>query len=82
MPRCPKPRYTKTFYDWDEVPLFLETTDLCNLLHLSEPTIIRMLNSGEIKGVRFGKQWRVNKSDFMEYCKVGEAKQLLGVANL
>ena len=71
MPRCPKPRYTKKYTDWDEVPLFLKTTDLCNLLELSEPTIIRMLNSGQLKGVRFGNQWRINKTDLMEYCKAG-----------
>lgn len=33
--------------------------DVCHLLGLSRPTVREMLNGGDIRGVRIGRNWRV-----------------------
>jgi len=35
--------------------------DVIRILHLGRNTVYNMLNSGEIKAVRFGRQWRIPK---------------------
>ena len=67
MPRCPKPRYTKKYVNWDEVPLFLSVEDVCILWELSDKTILNMLNSGSLKGFKVGDRWRIPKESVQNY---------------
>lgn len=67
MPRCPKPRYTKKYTNWDEVPLFLSVEDVCILWELSDKTILNMLNSGSLKGFKVGDRWRIPKESVQNY---------------
>lgn len=67
MPRCPKPRYTKKYVSWDEVPLFLSVEDVCILWELSDKIILNMLNSGSLKGFKVGDRWRIPKESVQNY---------------
>lgn len=67
MPRCPKPRYTKEYVNWDEVPLFLTVQDVSILWKLSDNTIQSMLTKGELKGVKVGAQWRIPKESVKNF---------------
>ena len=67
MPRCQKPRYTKKYVDWADVPLFLSVEDVCILWELSDKTILNMLNSGSLKGFKVGDRWRIPKENVQNY---------------
>lgn len=43
--------------------------ELALVLSVSEQTIRRMFNRGELKGFKIGKQWRILKKDFEAYLK-------------
>lgn len=43
--------------------------ELAVVLSVSEQTIRRMFNRGELKGFKIGKQWRILKKDFEAYLK-------------
>ena len=67
MPRCQKPRYTKEYVDWAEVPLFLSPADVSILWKLTEKTITNMLNDGTLKGFKVGDRWRIPKESVQNY---------------
>ncbi len=66
-PRCPKPRYTKKYTDWAELPLLLTTDQVCTILTMSETTLLRNLRNGTIPGKQIGRKWLVSKSALREY---------------
>lgn len=66
----------KLIYDWNKIPVVLDPQLAGLLLGLHPDTVARMIKSGEIKGFRIGKQWRINRRDIMELC--GESEQQLG----
>lgn len=37
------------------------------ILHVSERTVTRMCASGELKAVKVGHQWRINRDALLEY---------------
>jgi excisionase family DNA binding protein len=41
------------------VPEYLTTTEVASLLKFTPATVREMVKRGEIKAVRFGRQWRV-----------------------
>ena len=67
MPRCQKPRYTKEYVNWAEVPLFLSPADVSILWKLTEKTITKMLNDGTLKGFKVGDRWRIPKENVQNY---------------
>ena len=56
-------RYT----DWAQVPLILNLTDCCKLLGKTEPTVRKKLQSGEIRGVKSGNSWMIEKNVIREF---------------
>ena len=42
--------------------------EVATKLGLSRPTVVRLANSGVLKGHKFGKQWRFPKTTYDELC--------------
>ncbi|WP_288979595.1 helix-turn-helix domain-containing protein [uncultured Parvimonas sp.] len=50
---------------------FYTAKEIAEILQLKERTIQNWIKDGKIKGVKFGKCWRVSEEDFKEFCKNG-----------
>ena len=46
---------------------WLSVADICEYMDVSSFVVTRMLRSGEIKGVKFGREWRVARADFEDF---------------
>ncbi|MFE2993356.1 helix-turn-helix domain-containing protein [Streptomyces sp. NPDC059262] len=47
----------------------LTVKQVAEILKISEKTARKMLNNGEIKGFKVGREWRVSAEKFNEYLK-------------
>ncbi len=63
----------KTVYNWEEVPVVINLPFVAIILKANPEVVRRYLASGKLKGFKVGKEWRVNKSDLMEFVGVEEA---------
>lgn len=45
----------------------LDMYELCCFLNISEPTARKLLENGEIKGKKVGRQWRILKQNVLDY---------------
>lgn len=63
----------KTIYNWEEVPVVINLPFVAIILKANPEVVRRYLASGKLKGFKVGKEWRVNKSDLMEFVGVEEA---------
>lgn len=50
---------------------FLIVKDIAKILHVSRWKVYHLLESGELKGFRIGRQWRVEMKDFSSYVDPG-----------
>lgn len=46
---------------------WLSVTDICEYMDVSAFVVTRMLRSGGMPAVKFGREWRVAKSDFEDF---------------
>lgn len=46
---------------------YLMPREVMDLLYIGKNTLYKLLNSGELKGFRIGKQWRVERSELQKY---------------
>ena len=46
---------------------YLTPREVMELLYIGKNTLYKLLNSGELKGFRVGKQWRITKGALQEY---------------
>lgn len=60
----------KFVYNWQEVPLIVDVGYVCRILGVTADTVQSLLRTGELKGRKVGRAWRICKSDIMAY--VGE----------
>lgn len=44
----------------------LTVEDVMDILYLGKNTVYNLLRSGELKGIRFGRVWRIPKSSIEE----------------
>lgn len=70
-PRCRKPIYTKTYTNWDELPVNLTVEMVCCLLFLNEKVVQRKLAAGELKGTKIGGKWIIPKEPLRKLCEGG-----------
>ena len=70
--RTPRPKWTKTYTNWDEVPVVLDVDGAAIVLHYNEDTVRRLLQSGKLKGTKAGKSWRVDKENIRIFLRGGE----------
>ena len=48
---------------------FLTVDECAEVLTVSKMTVYRLMEKGDLKGVRIGRQFRIKASDFDEYLK-------------
>ena len=48
---------------------FYTVSEVAEMLQSHEETIRRKLRSGEIKGINFGKSWRISQENLEKYLK-------------
>ncbi len=53
--------------NWDDLPCLLQMTDVCAVLKITQPTALKLLNGGELPGVKIGNTWRVSKDALRAY---------------
>lgn len=46
---------------------WLSVADICEYMDVSTFVVTRMLRSGGLPAVKFGREWRVAKSDFEDF---------------
>lgn len=51
----------------EELPIMLTPAEVMDILGVGKNTIYRLLNSGELHGVRIGRSWRINAKDLQAY---------------
>lgn len=65
-------------YDYDDyeglderepISEYLTPREVMDLLYIGKNTLYGLLNSGELKGFRVGRQWRVERAALQEYVK-------------
>lgn len=55
-------------YDEDErLALYLTPQEVMALLCIGKNTVYKLLDSGELKGFRIGKQWRVARDELVRF---------------
>lgn len=71
-------------YDYDDyeglderepISEYLTPKEVMDLLYIGKNTLYGLLNSGELKGFRVGKLWRVSKTRLKEYVEKTESVQ-------
>jgi excisionase family DNA binding protein len=50
---------------WSDLPLVLTSDQAAAVLQVKRRTIANMLDRGELRGVKIGKEWRVNRAELM-----------------
>lgn len=65
-------------YEYDEyenlderepISEYLTPREVMDLLYIGKNTLYKLLGSGELKGFRIGRQWRVRKDSLREFTK-------------
>lgn len=58
----------------DQAPIseYLTPREVMDLLYIGKNTLYKLLNSGELKGFRMGRQWRVTKESLKLFCEQAE----------
>lgn len=51
----------RTVYNWEDLPLVLDTTTTALILGTSEQTIFNWLNSGQLKARKIGRRWLIDR---------------------
>lgn len=51
-------------------PDVLSVNQLCEVLHLSKPSVYKLLESGELKSLRVGAKYKIPKVYVMEYMQM------------
>ncbi len=46
---------------------WLSVADICDYMGVSTFVVTRMLRSGDLPGVKMGREWRVSRLDFEEW---------------
>lgn len=63
-------------YDYDDyenldqrepISEYLTPREVMDLLYIGKNTLYKLLGSGELKGFRIGRQWRITKGALQEY---------------
>ena len=53
----------------------LKPEQVAEILNVSMTSVYRWLNTGELKGIRVGKLWRVRKSDLQKIIQQGKEEE-------
>ncbi len=59
---------------WNQVPIVIDLPYVAVVLGANPEVIRRYLASGKLKGFKVGREWRINKSDLMEFVGAKEER--------
>ena len=59
---------------WDQVPIVIDLPYVAVVLGANPEVIRRYLASGKRRGFQVGREWRINKSDLMEFVGAKEER--------
>jgi len=57
----------KAVTNWDKVPLFVDLAYVSAVIGICTETLKKMARSGEFPACKYGRQWRVEKSDWQAF---------------
>lgn len=60
-------RFTKTFMDWDRMPVLLDMEQTCCVLMCSDVTVVKHIQMGHFKGNKLGNKWRIDRDSLREF---------------
>ena len=60
-------KYSKTYVNWEQVPLVLSVSEVCVLLRVSDRTVRNYLIAGELKGKQTDGKWFITKDNLLEF---------------
>jgi excisionase family DNA binding protein len=52
---------------WSDLPLVLTSDQAAAVLQLKRRTIANMLDRGDLRGVKIGKEWRVGRAELIRF---------------
>ena len=52
---------------WSDLPLVLTTEQAATVLQIKRRTIANMLDRGDLRGVKIGKEWRVSRAELLRF---------------
>lgn len=55
--------------DEEELEPYLTPREIMDLLFIGKNTVYQLLNSGQLKGFRVGKQWRVTREELRRFAE-------------
>lgn len=56
---------------------WLSVADICDYMGVSTFVVTRVLRSGELPGVKMGREWRVSRLDFEEWLNAQRVRAVL-----
>ena len=56
-----------TTSQWSDLPLVLTSEQAAAVLQLTRRTITNMLDRGDLRGVRVGKEWRISRAELVRF---------------
>lgn len=65
-PRCKKPVWTRTYVDWDQVPVLMTIQETCILLRWSDQTVRNRIKDGTLRGITVTKNFLVEKQSVID----------------
>lgn len=63
---------------WSDLPLVLTSDQAAAVLQLTRRTITNMLDRGDLRGVKIGKEWRVSRAELQRFVEAGVAPETNG----
>lgn len=54
-------------YKEERAPVVLTAAEAMDILRVGKNTMYRLLNTGELKGLRIGRTWRISLKDLLLY---------------
>lgn len=51
----------------DELPLIMTFAEVQEVLMVSRHTLMKLLHSDKLHGVKVGRQWRISKEEFIRF---------------
>ena len=56
---------------WSDLPLVLTSDQTAEVLQLKRRTVTNMLDRGDLRGIKIGKEWRVNRAELLRFVEGG-----------
>lgn len=64
---------------WSDLPLVLTSKQAAAVLQLKPRTVANLLDRGDLRGVKIGKEWRVSRAEVLRFV-LGQSNALQGEA--